>query len=107
MRCKLSSGPIWSAGRAKAVAPGDKKRGYGMGRLCLWSLGHARRRWPALTGVLAAMLLKAGLDVLKPWPMKVLIDQVIGGQPMPPALTGALEFLPYGATRDGLLVWCV
>jgi ATP-binding cassette subfamily B protein/subfamily B ATP-binding cassette protein MsbA len=53
------------------------------------------------------MLLKVGLDVLKPWPMKVLIDQVISGQPMPPSLTRAVEFLPFAATRDGLLMWCV
>jgi ATP-binding cassette subfamily B protein/subfamily B ATP-binding cassette protein MsbA len=53
------------------------------------------------------MLLKVGLDVLKPWPMKVLIDQVISGQPMPPSLAGAVEFLPFATRRDGLLVWCV
>jgi ATP-binding cassette subfamily B protein/subfamily B ATP-binding cassette protein MsbA len=53
------------------------------------------------------MLLKVALDVLKPWPMKVLIDQVISEQPIPQRLAGALEFLPHGVTRDGLLMWCV
>src|SRR5437667_4923998 len=105
--CRQHSGPTWSARRTKAVASDGNKPGSGIGRLCLWSLGHARRRWPALTGVLATMLLKAGLDVLKPWPMKVLIDQVISDQPMPPALAGVLDYLPYTATRDGLLWWCV
>jgi ATP-binding cassette subfamily B protein/subfamily B ATP-binding cassette protein MsbA len=53
------------------------------------------------------MLLKSGLEVVKPWPIKVLIDQVIGDEPMPQALTKGVEFLPYGTTRDGLLFWCV
>ena len=60
------------------MAGSKGKSGYGMGRVCLWSLGRARQRWPALAGVLAAMLLKVGLDVLKPWPLKLLIDHVVG-----------------------------
>jgi ATP-binding cassette subfamily B protein/subfamily B ATP-binding cassette protein MsbA len=89
------------------VGPGNNERGFGIGRLCLWSLSQARRRWRALAAILTVMLLNVGLDVLKPWPMKVLVDQVISEQPMSPALVRALEFLPYGTTREGLLVWCV
>jgi ATP-binding cassette subfamily B protein/subfamily B ATP-binding cassette protein MsbA len=49
------------------------------------------------------MLLKAGLEVLKPWPLKVLVDQVLGDKPVPEALA----WLPGPATRDNLLTWCV
>src|SRR5438128_443084 len=81
--------------------------GYGTVRLCLWSLGYARRRWPAFVGVLAALLLKVGLDVLKPWPMKLLIDYVLKDLPMPPAIARGMELLPGAGTREGLLTWCV
>jgi ATP-binding cassette subfamily B protein/subfamily B ATP-binding cassette protein MsbA len=89
------------------MAPVKHERGSGIGRLCLWSRGHARRRWAALGGILTVMLLKVGLDILKPWPMKVLVDQVISEEPIPQSLAGALESLPYGVTREGLLIWCV
>ncbi len=41
------------------------------------------RRWPALAGVVGALLLRVGLDVLKPWPMVFLVDYVLRGQSMP------------------------
>src|SRR3954466_10449811 len=78
-----------------------------MGRICLGSLGYARRRWPGLSAVSAAMLLKIGLDVVKPWPMKVLVDHVLYGRPMPEGLEWALGLLPAAATREQLLTWCV
>jgi ATP-binding cassette subfamily B protein/subfamily B ATP-binding cassette protein MsbA len=78
-----------------------------MGRLCCWALTRASRRWPALAAVLGAMLLQVGLDVLKPWPMKVLIDHVVGERVPPPELAAVLGWLPGGSTPEGLLTWCV
>jgi ATP-binding cassette subfamily B protein len=79
----------------------------GMVQLCFWSLGYARRRWLPLVAVLALMLVKVGLDILKPWPMKVLVDNALGGQPLPEALHGPIRWLPAAGTREGLLAWCV
>jgi ATP-binding cassette subfamily B protein/subfamily B ATP-binding cassette protein MsbA len=45
------------------------------------------------------------LDVLRPWPMKLLVDQVLGKQALPPSLTWLLVWLPGSATPDGLLFW--
>jgi ATP-binding cassette, subfamily B, bacterial len=84
----------------------DDKSDCGTGRLCVWSLGYAWRRWPALTGVVLAMLLKIGLDVLKPWPMKLLIDHVLRDEPEQLAF-GWLAWLPGAGGREGLLAWCV
>ena len=42
-----------------------------------WLLHYALRRFGDMLIVLLAMLLKIGLDLLKPWPMKVLIDHVL------------------------------
>ena len=40
------------------------------------------------------MLLKIGLDVLKPWPMKVLVDHVLRGTDMGPGVARAVGWLP-------------
>jgi ABC-type multidrug transport system fused ATPase/permease subunit len=89
------------------VAEGEKRQPVGMGRLCLWSLRYAFRRWPGLLGVLATMLVKIGMDVLGPWPTKLLVDHVLNGQPMSGALARGVELLPGPATRENLLAWCV
>jgi ATP-binding cassette subfamily B protein len=54
--------------------------------LCKWALGFSMRRWSGLTSVLVAMLLKTALDVLAPWPMKILVDNVMGHRPFTPLL---------------------
>src|SRR6266540_1011271 len=88
------------------MAFADHTSGLSTRRLCAWSLGYAWRRWPALTGVVMAMVLKIGLDVLKPWPMKLLIDHVLRDEPVEPAF-GWLALLPRAESREGLLAWCV
>jgi hypothetical protein len=56
-----------------------------------WPLVHYfRPHWRGLAFVAASMVLLVGLDVLRPWPTKILVDQVLGQQP----LTGPLENLP-------------
>ena len=55
--------------------------------------------------VLATMLAKIALDVLKPWPMKVLVDHALGDVPMPPALMAMVNLLPGTTTRQGLAAW--
>ncbi|HTM55767.1 MAG TPA: ABC transporter ATP-binding protein [Pirellulales bacterium] len=72
--------------------------------LCRWSLSYAVRRWRALLLVLFAMLLKTGLDVLQPWPMKLIADQVLGGQKIPELVA---RFFGEGVTAYKLLAWCV
>jgi len=79
----------------------------GILRICAWALGYGTRRWPALAVLLATMLLKIGLDVLKPWPMKVLVDYALSRKPMPPALAGVIEALPGRAGSDALIAWSV
>ena len=40
-------------------------------------LRYVMPHWRGLVLMLAAMALSIGLDVLRPWPMKLLVDQVI------------------------------
>lgn len=58
--------------------------------------------------ILLTMLLWIGVDVLRPWPTKLLVDQILGQQPIPEAVNRWLAILPGPPGATGLLVWaCV
>jgi ATP-binding cassette, subfamily B, bacterial len=59
-----------------------------------------RKGWAYLVGV---TLLGGAFGLLQPWPMKVVVDHVLGGQPAP----GSLLILPGAETPRGLLTWMV
>ena len=86
---------------------GIQKQDTSMVRLCLRLLRYTVGRWPGLLAVLATMLLTTGLNLLKPWPMKLLVDYVLEGKPMPARFAHAVEWLPGAATRENLLIWSV
>ncbi|TMK88152.1 MAG: ABC transporter ATP-binding protein, partial [Actinobacteria bacterium] len=72
-------------------------------RLSLRLARRAGRRRVAFGSVAVTMLLEAGLDVLRPWPMKVLVDNVIGRK----ALSGVMGDLFGSLSRADLLTWTV
>ena len=53
--------------------------------------------------VLLTLFLEIGLEVLKPWPMKILLDQVLGQHSG--AVDGIFSYMPGSETPEGLLVW--
>ena len=55
--------------------------------------------------VAAAMLVQVGLAVLTPWPIKVIVDNVLGGKPLPGWLGDVFHALPGPASREALLWW--
>jgi ATP-binding cassette subfamily B protein/subfamily B ATP-binding cassette protein MsbA len=66
----------------------------------LWRLlAYARPHGRGLLLVAATMAATVALDVLRPWPTKILVDNVLGGEP----LGGPFAWLPGG--KDGLLFW--
>ena len=65
------------------------------------------RRKGSLALALAAMLAKIGMDVLRPWPLKVLVDHALQQRLMPPALAQLVHALPGAGTRQGLITWCI
>ncbi len=76
-------------------------------QLCSWALSYALRRgWPLL-GVSGSLLLRVGLDVLKPWPMVFLIDYVLRGQAMSPSVARFVDWLPGAVTPANLIGWSV
>jgi ABC-type multidrug transport system fused ATPase/permease subunit len=85
----------------------NPKSNLNLFQLCRWALRYAFKRALPLAGVVISMLLKIGLDVLKPWPMVFLIDYVLRGGTMSSALTGFVEALPGPPTAPYLIGWSV
>jgi ATP-binding cassette subfamily B protein len=52
-----------------------------------------RPHWKALTVALVAVLGETATDVLEPWPIKVVVDNVLQGKKLPPALGGLVSGL--------------
>ncbi len=75
--------------------------------LCRWALRYAFRRPSPLAVVLATMLVKVGLDVLKPWPMVFLIDYVLRQKPMPQWIGHLVSMLPGAHDAPQLIGWAV
>jgi ATP-binding cassette subfamily B protein len=61
--------------------------------------------WRALSVVVITTAVAVGLEVLRPWPTKILVDQVLGHQPVPEIVTRALLWLPGPGGVRGLLFW--
>ena len=64
-------------------------------------LRYVRPHWRQLLLVFAALALSALISLAAPWPIKVLVDNVLGDKPVP----DILEALPGAATPRGLLPW--
>ena len=77
--------------------------GKSYGRLLRYALLD-KRGWALL---FLATLAASAFSLLTPWPMKILIDHVLG-QPAEDSTTGGwLHFLPGGDSPRGLLLWVV
>src|SRR3954464_11256208 len=80
---------------------------FGMGRICARMLRYPMQRKLPLLAVLTTMLLGNVTRVLSPWPMKLIVDKIVGGQPWPERVKPWLQWLPFTATREALLGWCI
>ena len=64
--------------------------------------------WRGWVLIVAVTLASTGMTLLQPWPMQVLVDDVLGaGDESSPAFGRALGLLPGGSTPRGLLLWVV
>jgi ATP-binding cassette subfamily B protein len=68
-----------------------------------WLLGYAAGRWPNAAFVLLLTLFRSGLEVLKPWPLKLLVDNVLYAKPMP----AFMHHFTLPADRHAMVWWCV
>src|SRR5688500_723295 len=55
-----------------------------------WLLSYAVPYTRGWLGIAAAMLLSTAVSLLQPWPLKVLVDQVLGGAPAAGALQAVI-----------------
>jgi ATP-binding cassette, subfamily B, bacterial len=72
-----------------------------------WWLRLARYIGPQLPGmslIILLMLAKVGVDVLQPWPLKLIVDYALTAQPLPAAVLWITR-LPGGATPGGQITW--
>jgi ATP-binding cassette subfamily B protein len=92
---------------AGVVAQSARAIDTGALRLFGWLARYALYRWRGLLAVLAIMLARISLDMLKPWPLKVLVDYGLGDQPLSPAIAGLAAALPGSDTREGIIGWSV
>jgi ATP-binding cassette subfamily B protein/subfamily B ATP-binding cassette protein MsbA len=65
-------------------------------------LRYAKPHWRAISLLTLTMLVDIVLELAKPWPLKLVIDNVLGHHPTPKVLT---SIAPGTATPHGLLVW--
>jgi ATP-binding cassette subfamily B protein len=70
-------------------------------------LRYALPYWHGWVLIAGVTLLSSAVSLLQPWPMKVLVDHVLGHQPAPAALAWAEELLPGASSPAGLLAWVV
>jgi ATP-binding cassette subfamily B protein/subfamily B ATP-binding cassette protein MsbA len=68
-------------------------------------LKYPVREWPTLALVVGAMVLQIAFEVLKPWPMKFIVDHVLDGHTLPPLLRDTMERIPGEGTSEALLFW--
>ena len=62
------------------------------------------RGWAA---IVAATLFSTVLSLAQPWPIKVLVDHVLGDVPPGGVVQAIIAMWPGGETRQGLLAWVV
>jgi len=70
-------------------------------------LGYARPYWRGWALIVFVTLLSTAFSLLQPWPMKVLVDSVLGDKPVTGAVAATVDALPGTGSTRGLLAWVV
>jgi ATP-binding cassette subfamily B protein/subfamily B ATP-binding cassette protein MsbA len=69
-------------------------------RLLRYTPRHAR----GLSVMTALLLVGVAMEVLRPWPLKLIVDDVLKGKPLPEGVRW-IQRLPGAQSPDGLLAW--
>jgi ATP-binding cassette, subfamily B, bacterial len=73
----------WLAPRVTVSKRPLETRTDGVGQLARRMLPYIRAHWPRLVWPLVLAMLISACELLKPWPLKIVIDSVLGAQPLP------------------------
>ncbi|HEX5421260.1 MAG TPA: ABC transporter ATP-binding protein, partial [Gammaproteobacteria bacterium] len=91
-----------SGSSTAAPSAGDQPSARAQIRRLLSYAKPYRRGWFRI----AAMSTVAGVVALaQPWPLKVVVDQILGQQPPGGAIAWLVQVLPGASSRTGLLAW--
>jgi ATP-binding cassette subfamily B protein/subfamily B ATP-binding cassette protein MsbA len=71
-----------------------------------WTLSLLRPYRARVAAIVALSLLEIGLAALAPWPLKAVVDNVLGGHALPPLVAGPASALA-GGSAVGLLILIV
>ena len=71
-----------------------------------WVSACALRRWPHLAAVAGILLIRTGVELLRPWPLKVLIDGVLAPQPGTRAIPVHWWSWLSQPTREVMVLYC-
>ncbi len=93
--------------RGLAILSQDELSKRGSGRPYRRLLGYARPYWRGWVLIAAATMFSTIFALAQPWPMKIVVDNVLGGHALTEPLAGAISFLPGVDTPQGLLAWTV
>ena len=86
------------------AAPSHQRPSQARAKLSIFHL--LRPRWPALTIALIAVLGETVTDVLSPWPIKIVIDDVLRSKNLPPWLEAIVGDL-FGNNKLAVLEFAV
>jgi ATP-binding cassette subfamily B protein/subfamily B ATP-binding cassette protein MsbA len=87
-------------------APIAADRTLGKGDLLRWSMRLATKQPATLAVALLATLLVVAVELVKPWPLKMLVDNGISGKPLSGTAGRIVEVLPGTGSQNGLIAWC-
>ena len=72
--------------------------------LATWTLSYLRPYRARMVGLGIIAVAQIALGLLSPWPLKLVVDNVLGGQPMPAALSSPIRALAGDSSVGVLLV---
>jgi ATP-binding cassette subfamily B protein len=70
-------------------------------------LRYAKNYWRGWLLLAVVTLLNVPFALLQPWPMELLVDNVLASVPLSPKVADAIAFLPGTRSAQGLLGWIV
>jgi len=85
----------------------DPTRPPGVLSICWTFVALSFRRWRALLGVGATMTVESLMSIVKPWPLAILVDNVLGGKPLSGWRESLFGALPGATSQSALLNWVV
>jgi ATP-binding cassette, subfamily B, bacterial len=71
--------------------------------LAAWTLSFLRPYRARVAAIVALSVLEVGLATLAPWPLKAVVDNALGGHPLPAAIAGPITALA-GTSPTAILV---